>query len=66
MAAAVPIGPIPFARSPAEAVPGVIDMTSKEGIKLYGQACKSLYEDPDIYFDCDAEGLFSFLKRLQD
>ena len=59
-------GPTPFARTPAQANPGVINMASKAGIKLYNQACESLFHDSDSCFDCEAGELFDLLKLLED
>ena len=38
----------PFALHPAEAIPGVIDLTTREGIKLYQDATRSFYSDPTV------------------
>ena len=38
-----------FALHPADAFPGVIDLTTREGIKLYQNATRTFYSDPS---DC--------------
>jgi len=50
-----------FALSPAEAINGVIDFTTKEGCKVYSGATKKL--DEELY-DCQPEGLYQFLKSV--
>ena len=55
----------PFALHPAEAIPGVIDLTTREGIKLYQDATRSFYSDPTDYFNCEAPGLHGFLKEVE-
>ena len=55
MAAAPP----PSALHPADAIQGVIDLTMREGIKLY------LYSDPEDFFNCKAPGLHGFLKEVE-
>ena len=46
----------PFALHPADAIPGVIDLTTREGIKLYQNATQSFYSDPADCFNCEVEG----------
>ena len=61
MAAAPP----PFALHPADAIQGVIDLTMHEGIKLYQNATRSFYSDPEDFFNCEAPGLHGFLKEVE-
>ena len=55
----------PFALHPADAIPGVIDVTTREGIKLYQNATRSFYSDPADCFNCEAPGLHGFLKEVE-
>ena len=55
----------PFALHPAEAIPGVIDLTTQEGIKLYQDATRLFYSDPTDCFNCEAPGLHGFLKEVE-
>ena len=55
----------PFALHSADAIPGVIDLTTWEGIKLYQTATRSFYSDPADYFNCKAPGLHGFLKGVE-
>jgi hypothetical protein len=52
-----------FALTPATAVEGVLDYTSREGSKIYSSATKALSED---LYDCTPDGLFNFLETLGD
>ena len=61
MAAAQP----PFALHPADAIQGIIDLTMREGVKLYQNATRSFYTDPADYFNCEAPGLHRFLKEVE-
>ena len=61
MAAAPP----PCALHPADAIQGVIDLTMREGIKLYQNATRSFYSDPKDFFNCKAPGLHRFLKEVE-
>ena len=54
-----------FALHPADAIPGVIDLTTWEGIKLYKNATRSFYSDPADCFNCEAPGLHGFLKEVE-
>ncbi len=56
---AVPV--VPFALTPAIAIPGIIDYTTREGQKLYSNATYKLEEEP---YDCQADGLYQFLATL--
>ena len=56
---------LPFALHPAEAIPGVIDLTTREGIKLYQDATRSFNSDPTDCFNCEAPGLHGFLKEVE-
>ena len=53
--------PPPFALTPAIAVTGVVDFLSSERRTLFQTATHKLEED---LFDCDADGLYQFLKSL--
>ena len=55
----------PFALHPADAIPGVIDLTTREGIKLYQNATRSFYADPADCFNCEAPGLHGILKEVE-
>ena len=55
----------PFALHPADAIPGVIDLTMREGIKLYQNATRSFYSDLADCFNCEAPGLHGFLKEVE-
>ena len=55
----------PFALHPADAIPGVIDLTMQEGIKLYQNATQSFYSDSADCFNCEAPGLHGFLKEVE-
>ena len=55
----------PFALHPADAIKGVIDLTTHEGIKLYQNATRSFYTDPADCFHCEAPGLHGFLKDVE-
>ena len=55
----------PFALHPADAIPGVIDLTTREGIKLYQNATWSFYSNPADCFNCEAPGLHGFLKEIE-
>eukprot|EP00978_Attheya_sp_CCMP212_P026733 scaffold88424_cov63-Attheya_sp.AAC.2 len=52
-----------FALTPAQAHSGVIDMSTTEGRKLYAKAIAPLQEE---LYDCIPDGLFGFLKELED
>ena len=52
-----------FALSPAQAVQGVIDYSSKLGGKLYDQAVAKLSEEP---YDAKADGMRQFLSSFKD
>ena len=55
----------PFALHPADAIPAVIDLTMREGIKLYQNATRSFYSDPADCFNCEAPQLHGFLKEVE-
>ena len=55
----------PFALHPADAIPGVIDLTTREGIELYQNATRSFYADPADCFNCEAPGIHGFLKEVE-
>jgi hypothetical protein len=52
---------VPFALTPAIAIPGVIDFTTREGQRLYKDAS---YKMDDELYDCQAGGLYQFLATL--
>ena len=54
-----------FALNPADAIQGVIDLTMREGIKLYQNATRSFYNDPTDFFNCEGPGLHGFLKEVE-
>ena len=56
---------LPVANHPADAIPGIIDLTTREGIKLYQTATRFFYSDPADYFNCEAPGLHGFLKEVE-
>ena len=47
--------PPPFALHPTDAIQGIIDLTMREGVKLYQNATRSFYTDPADYFNCEAQ-----------
>ena len=55
----------PFALHPADAIQGVIDLTTREGIKLYQNATRSFYNDPADFFNCETPALHGFLKEVE-
>ena len=57
--------PPPFALHPADAIQGIIDLTTREGVKLDQNATRSFYTDPADYFNCEAPGLHGFLKEVE-
>ena len=57
--------PPPFAFHPADAIQGVIDLTTRKGIKLYQNTMRSFYSDPKDFFNCEALGLHRFLKEVE-
>ena len=61
MAAAPPL----FALHPADAIQEVINLTTREGIKLYQNATRSFYSDPEDFFNCEAPGLHGFLNEVE-
>ena len=61
MAAAPP----PFALHPADAIQGVINLTMREGIKLYQNATRTFYSDPEDFFNCKAPELHGFFKEVE-
>jgi len=60
-AAIVPPPQQAFALTPAVAVTGIVDYKTREGQKLYSSATYKLEEEP---YDCNADGLYQFLKSL--
>ena len=57
--------PSPFALHPADAIQRIIDLTTREGVKLYQNATRSFYTDPADYFNCEASGLHGFFKEVE-
>ena len=55
--------PPAFARAPALAIEGILDYTRSEHIKIYRSGIKQVSEN---LFDCESEGLYQFLKDVQD
>lgn len=53
----------PLARAPALAVEGLLDYTRSEHAKIYKSGISPISDDP---FNCEADGLYQFLKDLQD
>ena len=51
-----------FALTPAQAITGVIDMTTSEGRKIFEHGTRALSKDG---FDCEADGLFGFVESLK-
>ena len=65
VASAAEVPPLPgFALVPG-AGPDIIDYSTKAGIALFGQATRSLYQDPADLFNVDSAGLQTFLALLQ-
>ena len=54
---------VAFAFSPALAVQGLLDYTKSKHFKIYKSAIREVSKEP---FDCVAEGLYQFLKDVQD
>jgi hypothetical protein len=52
-----------FAFSPAQAVQGLLDYTKSEHSKIYKSAIREVCKEP---FECKADGLYQFLKDIQD
>jgi hypothetical protein len=52
-----------FALVPGD-VPGVIDYSSRQGLAIFSQASRSLYEDPADLFNVESAGLQTFLALL--
>ena len=55
--------PVAFALSPAVAVVGLLDFTKSEHSKIYKSGIRAVTDTP---FDCETEGLFQFLREVQD
>jgi hypothetical protein len=52
---------IPFAITPAQAVKGVLNLTTKAGANIYQEGCKAL---PSIEFACEEQNLSAFIRLL--
>ena len=52
-----------FALTPAAAVEGPLDFTKAEHSKIYKAGVRSVTDTP---FNCDTEGLFQFLREVED
>ena len=63
MAANVPAVNVPFAFAPALAIPGLLDYSRGEHVKIFRGAIKPVSETP---FDCEPDGLHQFLKDVHD
>ena len=65
MAAFAPIGPPVFALNPGEAVPGIINLSTKEGDKFYKTATKPLFPEGEL-FDLGTANLNILIKLLKE
>ena len=65
MAAFAPIGAAVFALNPGEAVPGILNMTTKEGQKFYKDATRPLFREEEL-FDLSSENLNILIKLLKE
>ena len=63
MAQQNPQAPI-FALVPGD-IPGVIDYSSRQGLAIFSQATRSLYEDSADHFNVESAGLQTFLALLR-
>jgi len=54
---------MPYALAPARAVVGSLDYSKDSHAKIYKAGIQSVSETP---FDCEADGLFQFLKEVKD
>jgi hypothetical protein len=52
-----------FAFAPALAIPGLLDYSKSEHVKIFRGAIKPVSETP---FDCKADGLHQFLRDVHD
>jgi hypothetical protein len=52
-----------FALAPAQAIDGALDYSKTNHAKIYKAGIQQVSETP---FDCEADGLFQFLKEVQD
>jgi hypothetical protein len=52
-----------FALTPASAVGGILNYTKAEHSKIYKSGIRSISDTP---FNCDSEGLFQFLREVED
>jgi predicted Mrr-cat superfamily restriction endonuclease len=57
------MAPKPFALAPAQSVTGPLDYSKTDHAKIYKAAIQQVSEQ---LFDCEPEGLFQFLKEVQD
>jgi hypothetical protein len=55
--------PAVFAITPAHAIRGLLDYSKAEHHKVYKSGIRPVSEDP---FNCDADGLFQFLREVED
>ena len=55
--------PAVFAITPAHAIRGLLDYSKAEHHKVYKSAIRPVSDDP---FNCDADGLFQFLREVED
>ena len=62
--AAPPVAAVPFALTPAQATQGeILDMRDVRDRKIYHKAVSKLSEE---MYNCQPEGLFQFLRTLED
>ena len=54
---------VAFAFSTALAVRGLLDYTKSEHTKIFKSAFREVCKEP---FECEADGLYQFLKDVQD
>ena len=55
--------PTVFAITPDHAIRGLLDYSKAEHHKVYKSGIRPVSEDP---FNCDADGLFQFLREVED
>ena len=65
-APAAPAAPVPFALGPSQAIHGVIDFNTKEGLSMFKNNTRCLYNDKTNLFAADAEGLVGFLNNMAE
>ena len=55
--------PVVFALAPALAIEGPLDYSKSEHVKIYRAGIRPISDEP---FNCEADGLFQFLKDVRD